>query len=89
MKKLQIFTICCLSTFVIGYSILQACGYYEEDYTSIFAPEIVGDEDSEYFRELYSSIKIGEYDHINHFKDDNTNYWYDFFEKKIDKQDLN
>lgn len=88
MKRLQIFTICFLSLLpqVIN---LNACGgYWEYEDLSIFAPEFATHKNSEYFRELYSSIKLGETHHREHFNISNTQYWRSFFNESLAIKDI-
>jgi len=89
MKKLLIFTICFLNILGQVKPHISACGY-SGDYEiySMFAPQVIGERDADYFRTLYSGIKVGDPDPIYHFKINNTDYWFNFFNKAIPKADI-
>ena len=88
MKKLGIYTFCCLSTIAIARQIVIACadGGYEE--SGIFAPEVIGTSEQEYFRNLYSNIKTGSYTTAIIFTDQNVSEWKDFLGKHAKSDEI-
>jgi hypothetical protein len=68
---------------------MKACGgYWAYEDITIFSPEFVTQKNSAYFRELFTSIKLGETNHRNHFNESNVDYWYSFFNQNVTKKDL-